>query len=191
MPLEQLLARYGYASNTTPAESNPASSSAKTAATTPVKAPASPKASQPAATLDLKAAATVESLLVLRDQGKSSIPGAPTVLSDAQQDHVAEEVQVAGEAQQAAAAGMDAFEHSQALAERRASGAQAGPSGTVTSAPGQSCMPCPSCLSLSLLSGQQFAAGTSSFAAAGQGHPASQAGLHGHVHLMAMFSKFC
>ena len=42
------------------------------------------------------------------------------------------------QAHQAAAAGMDAFEHSQALAERRASGSMAGPSTAVPSFPGLS-----------------------------------------------------
>ena len=41
------------------------------------------------------------------------------------------------QAEQATAAGMDAFEHSQALAERRASGSQAGPSALTPPAPGK------------------------------------------------------
>ena len=45
------------------------------------------------------------------------------------------------QAEQATAAGMDAFEHSQALAERRASGSQAGPSALSPPAPGNSHIP--------------------------------------------------
>lgn len=41
------------------------------------------------------------------------------------------------QAEQAMAAGMDAFEHSQALAERRSSGSQAGPSAPTPPAPGK------------------------------------------------------
>ncbi len=53
-------------------------------------------------------------------------------------------MQVQQQAEQATAAGMDAFEHSQALAERRASGSQAGPSSPSlpgASAPGKHTQP--------------------------------------------------
>lgn len=50
------------------------------------------------------------------------------------------------QAKQAMAAGMDAFEHSQALAERRASGSQAGPSALSPPAPGKSACAMSPCL---------------------------------------------
>ena len=71
----------------------------------------------------------------------------PSVSTGAQETGIAEDVaQVKPEeqAQQATAAGMDAFEHSQALAERRASGSQAGPSALSPPAPGK--IVCATCL---------------------------------------------
>ena len=73
--------------------------------------------------------------------------GAPPAGRTAEPTGIAEgvaQVKPEEQAQQATAAGMDAFEHSQALAERRASGSQAGPSALSPPAPGKSV--CATCL---------------------------------------------
>ena len=63
------------------------------------------------------------------ESGRASVPKhAAQIQAAAPASVTAESQQQAQQAEQATAAGMDAFEHSQALAERRASGSQAGPS---------------------------------------------------------------
>ena len=144
MPLEQLLARYGYTNNPDAAgPSHPASSP-------PHPTPQAPGLSHPSPSQkpdDTPSRANDSSQQTKQtgsfqsdsgDKGKGGTsthrapPGGPLSASTGAAGGGTGEgvVQVRPEeqAEQAAAAGMDAFEHSQALAERRASGSQAGPS---------------------------------------------------------------
>lgn len=151
MPLEQLLARYGYATN--PAAAGPSHA----APTPPHPNPPAPVLPDPLLTqkagtthsraLDpaqqTRQTGSVQSDRDDRGTGVATLPGKPSrgppsaSTGGAGMGAVEGVAQVRPEeqAEQAAAAGMDAFEHSQALAERRASGSQAGPSATL--APGK------------------------------------------------------
>lgn len=142
MPLEQLLARYGYASSTPtvaaptvappdfpePTTSQPirpqvASTEGPSDPPKPIKPPVR-QSPLPAEQQEVQGSAShAEGHKSHLDNGIHAIKGDVKADTEAQ-------------AHQAAAAGMDAFEHSQALAERRASGSQAGPSHAAVPTPG-------------------------------------------------------
>ena len=133
MPLEQLMAKYGYTASTdvsTPSQPSstppvnahsdapPTPAGPSTDPSPPSLAPhASPQGPAKPVSAGSKAEAPAESLTNVAK---------PTAA--AAKDEDVQAMQVQQQAEQATAAGMDAFEHSQALAERRASGSQAGPS---------------------------------------------------------------
>lgn len=141
MPLEQLLAQYGYTNN--PDAAGPS----HTASSPPHPAPQFPHLPDPsppqvAASTHSRAndssQQTKQKGSFPSDKGKAvaGAPGQPLgdllsanmgVARAGTGEGVAQ-VRPEEQAEQAAAAGMDAFEHSQALAERRASGSQAEPS---------------------------------------------------------------
>ena len=150
MPLEQLMARYGYTASTDVATpSHPSSSPPVNTHSDPLPSPAGtstnpsppslpPHASpqgpaKPSASSPRKAEAPAESL-------RHAAP--PTA---AAKGGAVQTTQIQQQAEQATAAGMDAFEHSQALAERRASGSQAGPSSPSAPAPGKHTQPAGIC----------------------------------------------
>ncbi len=132
MPLEQLMAKYGYTASTDVATpSHPSLAPLVNAHSDPPPTPAGPSTDPSPPSLPphsspqgpakpmssgSKAEAPAESLTIVAK------PTAAAKGEDVQA------MQIQQQAEQATAAGMDAFEHSQALAERRASGSQAGPS---------------------------------------------------------------
>lgn len=155
MPLEQLLARYaGYAN--TPQAAGPSHTASPPHPTT-TSPPGPMDDPSPAQTADnthspeihsTQQTGQVQAGSAAKGKGVATMPGGPSTAysgtplgpplgvppsgsrgmtgSGSVEDLV--EVKPEEQAEQAAAAGMDAFEHSQALAERRASGSQAGPS---------------------------------------------------------------
>ena len=145
MPLEQLLARYGYTSNTSGATAAPSLSPSSNAAMPEAPSPGNDLKADPHKHTNKPAPKHVsreQSAVPVTKQEPSSMSAQAEVglqhTASAAKLLNAEAVGNAAEAQahQAAAAGMDAFEHSQALAERRASGSQAGPSSSPPSIPG-------------------------------------------------------
>ncbi len=150
MPLEQLMAKYGYTGSTDVATpSHPSSSppvklgsdapptpaGPSTDPSPPSLAPhASPQGPAKPVSAGSKAEAPAESLTNVAK---------PTAAAATDEDVQA--MQVQQQAEQATAAGMDAFEHSQALAERRASGSQAGPSSPSSPATGKLTQPAGIC----------------------------------------------
>lgn len=154
MPLELLMAKYGYTANPEaaapsggprltpkPSKHSPASQHSDASPASP-QPPLDPKAAAakavPAEAEDGQpaAAATEQSGRDPVDSEAVAQESAGAV-QPAQHAQQAQQAQHAQQAQQAMASGMDAFEHSQALAERRASGAQAGPSHSHEPASGQ------------------------------------------------------
>ena len=169
MPLEQLLARYRYADNPQAAGPSHTSSSPRPTAPVPLNHPLPTQTAGNSnfLTIDstqqtgqVQAGSIDKGKNVATLHGKPSTPtpgvseqppsAAPGVLGGSplastkvtengtfgREAHVKPEEQ----AEQATAAGMDVFEHSQALAERRASGSQAGPSALNPPAPGKECL---------------------------------------------------
>lgn len=146
MPLEQLLAQYGYTNNPDAAGPSQTAPSPPTPQSPDLPDPSSP---QVAASTHSRAndpsQQTKQQGSLSSDKGKgvAGAPGTPlgellsanTGAAGAGNGEGVAQVRPEEQAEQAAAAGMDAFEHSQALAERRASGSQAGPS--VPPAPGK------------------------------------------------------
>ena len=131
MPIEQLLGRYGLAQppgpsprptkRQSPEPNDPVSLQAVGQGTSESEKPAN-QTSLPQETKAVKAKDT--------DSGQAKPALTSVGIQDSESD-VAQgiaNVKPEEQAEQAASAGMDAFEHSQALAERRASGSQAGPS---------------------------------------------------------------
>ncbi|KAL0041297.1 hypothetical protein WJX77_011458 [Trebouxia sp. C0004] len=132
MPLEQLMAKYGYTACTdVPTPSHPSSPPPVNAHSDPSPPPAAtstdpsppslpPHASpqRPAKPMSSRSKAQASADLLA-----DAAPPTAATKGDAMQA-----MQTQQQAEQATAAGMDAFEHSQALAERRASGSQASPS---------------------------------------------------------------
>ncbi len=149
MPLEQLMARYGYTASTDVATpSHPSSTPPVNAHSDPSFPPAgtstnpsppslpphsSPQGPAKPVSSRSKAEAPAESLTNVTK---------PTVAAKGED---VQAMQIQQQAEQATAAGMDAFEHSQALAERRASGSQAGPSSPSAPAPGKHTQPAGIC----------------------------------------------
>lgn len=161
MPLDQLMAKYGYTANTdaanpseTPlshpahAQSSPSSTPMDTDQPPPPpsppalpQSPAKPRPSRGKSKAALLASNTSDghkptaaaALGIDTDEAQQPEPAAAA----AAKGKAVEAAETQQQAEQATAAGMDAFEHSQALAERRASGAQAGPSSASASVLGK------------------------------------------------------
>ena len=145
MPLEQLMAKYGYSASTdvaTPsspslalpvnAHSDPSPLPADTSTNpSPPSLPphSSPQGPAKPVSPRSKAEAPAELLMHAAHPIAAAKSGAVQAM------------QIQQQAEQAKAAGMDAFEHSQALAERRASGSHAGPSSSAVPAPGKHTQP--------------------------------------------------
>ena len=149
MPLEQLMARYGYTASTDVATPSHCSSSPPVNThSDPLPSPAgmstdpsppslpphaSPQGPAKPASSPRKAEAPAEPLTHAAKPTAAAKGGA------------VQATQIQQQAEQATAAGMDTFEHSQALAERRASGAQAGPSSPSAPPPGKHTQPAGIC----------------------------------------------
>ena len=144
IPLEQLLARYGYTTSTsvatvpTPPSASPSSiqlghTSQPDTTSDPTPTDISPKLKPNAESKHQAASSPVK-------QEQSSVAAQEGANAQQETDFTKAGAANVTEAQahQAAAVGMDAFEHNQALAERRASGSMAGPSTAIPSAPGMS-----------------------------------------------------
>ncbi|KAA6418788.1 MAG: helicase SWR1 [Trebouxia sp. A1-2] len=149
MPLEQLMARYGYTASThvaTPShpssappasthpDAMPSPADTSTKPSSPSRPPhTSPQGPAKPASSRSKAEAPAElSAALSADAAQSTV----AAKDDASSFAAVQALQTQLQAEQATAAGMDAFEHSQALAERRASGSQAGPSSPSAPTPG-------------------------------------------------------
>lgn len=147
MPLEQLLARYGYTTNTSaatvPTPPSPSPSPSQPGHDSQPDTTSDPAPTDTSSKLEPNAEPRKQSATLLVKQEQSNV--ASQEGANAQQETHPNEAGAASvteaQAHQAAAAGMDAFEHSQALVERRASGSMAGPSSAIPSAPGMSPKP--------------------------------------------------
>lgn len=158
MPLEQLMARYGYTASThvaTPShpssappasthpDAMPSPADTSTKPSSPSRPPhTSPQGPAKPASSRSKAEAPAElSAALSADAAQSTV----AAKDDASSFAAVQALQTQLQAEQATAAGMDAFEHSQALAERRASGSQAGPSSPSAPTPGKLMQPAGIC----------------------------------------------
>ncbi len=145
MPLEQLMAKYGYTANTHAATpSHPSSTPPVNAHSDTSPTPAGPS-SDPSSPTPPPHASPQSLAKPMSSGSKAEVP-ADSLMDAAQPTAAAkgedvQAMQLQQQAEQATAAGMDAFEHSQALAERRASGSQAGPSSPSAPAPGELMQP--------------------------------------------------
>ncbi len=149
MPLEQLMAKYGYTASTDVASpSHPSSTPPVNAHSDPLPPPAG-MSTDPSPPSLPPHASPQHPAKPMSSRSKAEAPGES--LTDATQPTAAakgdavQAMQIQQQAEQATAAGMDAFEHSQALAERRASGSQAGPSSPSAPAPGKHTQPAGIC----------------------------------------------
>ena len=136
MPLEQLMAKYGYTTNTEEASPSQTSSPPWTAPKQQITQLQDIITTSPNPPPDT----AEDSLIAINKETGGVHPAAATEAGVSSSEVVnrsglstdtpqqAQHAQQAEQAQQASAAGMDAFEYSQALAERRASGSKAGPS---------------------------------------------------------------
>ena len=131
MPLEQLLARYGYVNN--PQAAGPSHTST-TSDSTKAPPPTAPDPSPPQNCDHTSSRHEPSQKAGMTRPPQDTVAGLNPVVADV--NPVVADVKPEVQAEQAAAAGMDAFEHSQALAERRASGSQAGPSAAIAPSPG-------------------------------------------------------
>ena len=131
MPIEQLLARYGLAQ-----PPGPSPHPNKPKSPTTIDPPPPQAAGQSTANSEKppQNSGLPQETKAVKAKGMVDNPAASASASVSGQDsgadvaHGVADVKPEEQAEQAASAGMDAFEHSQALAERRASGSQAGPS---------------------------------------------------------------
>ena len=153
MPLDQLMAKYGYTANidvTNPSHAPVSHSANAHASPSPdpmdtdpsLPSPSPPEGSAKPRPSKGKSKAAVPAN-VKSDDHSAAVPAVVgSVTAEAQQPaatkgKAVEAAETQQQAEQATAAGMDAFEHSQALAERRASGSQAGPSSASAPPPGR------------------------------------------------------